>query len=367
MSAPIPITLQSGAPPSVADWMQPVAALPNPPPGQGYSLPGNVPVELQSGAPPSTQDWMQRVVALPNPAGNPVQNLSGWYPSTNSVDYKKNGAPVGGPWVEQLDPKLPARGLLHRQGAPDAKVQILWNSGCELRPGGSHVCNVYAQELGPADLIRFRLPSGQQGRAMGHRVYKTPGGNYTPNPRALQTKATYKKAWLPASYTEQKPSGIRGTWVQVSNADPQVGIVHIPGMGTQNAYVSSVQRDPYGRFRAEVRWRSPVNANPRPSAGAPDAYLVQTTIDKGKWYCRVLPKAADCVRHDITKGTAAPNPALNPAPNPNGEPLGLQRPGRAPVSPAAARARVASGGIVEAIRSGAARLVLDRRGIKLVA
>lgn len=348
LGANVPVVLQSGAPPTTFDWMRSVSALPNPPPGQGYLLGGgpNVPVHLQSAAPPSTLDWMRGVSALPNPGG--AQNLSGWYPSTSSVDYQKSGPPVAGAWVEQLDPKLPARGLLHRQGAPLVKVQILWNAGCELKPGNTHTCNVYVQEMGPADLVRFRLATGQQGRAKAHRVYKTPSGNYTDNPRVLQSNTRLKTAWLPASSTPLKPAGIRGSWVQISTLDPTVGIVRIPGVGVQNGYVFETKRDAYGRLRALVRWRATPAKNP-----AGNAYLVQSTINKDKWYCRVLPHAADCVRHDITRGRR-PNP------------LALPPTGGTGVSAAAARASVKKGGILDALVTGKARVVADRQGIRLV-
>ena len=382
MNAPVPIELQQ-VPPSVADWMRGTARQPNPPMGEGYTAGGPVPINLQAGAPPNLAEWMRGNARQPNPPmgqgytaggdvpvslqGGPWQrgvarqpnpaNLDGWFASTSSEDKEKHGAPnVEGAWVEQLEPQLPAYGLLHRKGLPDVKMQILWNAGCELYPSGAHVCQVYAQELGPADLVRFRLPDGSQGRAKAHRVYRTPGGQMTDNPRVIQREAVYKRAWLPASYSEQRPGGISGSWAQVSPADARVGLVHIPGIGTQQAYVFEVRQDPHGRLRANVRWREGQPARMPNNGGGEDAYIVHSSVDKSKWWCRLLPEAANCVRHDITKARK-----VNPS---HGQPLGTVH---GSVSAAASRAKVPTGGIWSAIQSGRARLVADRAGIKLVA
>lgn len=226
--------------------------------------------------------------------------LDGWYTTTSSSDYKRHGAPVMGPWVEQLDPKLPGNGLLHRVGMPDVKVRIIWNTGCQLMPSGAAVCKAFVREMGPADLIRFRLPNGHQGRALAHKVYTTPRGALTDNPRVIATETKYKKAWLPASYTDQKPSGISGTWVQVTPASATVGLVHIPGIGSQQAYVLQVKNDAWGRPRALVQWKSMTSAKRQPNAGATGSVVVTTSRETSTLRDIIAPGSSQRVSHDLT-------------------------------------------------------------------
>jgi hypothetical protein len=292
IAAGIPIDLRVGGPPSFRNWMQFPARTPNPP-GQGnQAISAGIPTRLTWGG-----SGMQAVGRRPNPV-----TLSGWYSSTSTADVARHGEPnVVGPWVEQLEPKLPAMGLLHRKGQPDVRVQIMWNAGCALNPGGSHLCTVFAQELGPADMVRFRLPNGYQGRAQKHRVYRTPvGGQLTANPLAIENVVTVKKAWLPASYNETKPTSIAGTWVQVSPSDARVGLVRVPGGEPQQAYVFEVRKDGQGRLRALVQWTPQPAKNPRAD------YLVHTGFDRSRLLCRTGMGGADCVRHDIVQSNPGP-------------------------------------------------------------
>ena len=322
--APIPgAPLTVMPPPSVADWMRAPSRAPNP--GQGnQSIGAPVPTNMQWG-----HSGMRGVARTPNPE----PSLDGWYPSTSSSNAAQHGPPnVVGPWVEQLEPKLPAQGLLHRAGLPDVKVQIMWDVGCQMQPGGAHVCTVFAQALGPADLVRYQLPNGQQGRAQAHRVYQTPGGQLTDNPRVLQNVATYKKAWLPASYTEQKPTGITGSWVQVSPADATVGLVRIPGGVAQQSFVFEVRQDGQGRLRALVRWKQATgDAAVNPPASK---YLVHTGVDKTRLLCQVMPNAPGCIRHDITEANPADNPRGRRGRRGRRRPLGtIRASGRTPRAP----------------------------------
>lgn len=237
-------------------------------------------------------------------AQNP--GLDDWYTTMSSSDYRRHGAPVMGPWVEQLDPKLPGNGLLHRVGMPDVKVRIIWNTGCQLMPSGAAVCKAFVREMGPADLIRFRLPDGRQGRALAHRTYATPRGGLTDNPHVIATDVTYKKAWLPASYTDQKPSGIAGTWVQVTPATATVGLVHIPGIGSQQAYVLQVKNDAWGRPRALVQWRSMTSAKRQPNSGVREGVVV-TTARESSTLRDILAPGSARVSHDVTS-TRSRNP-----------------------------------------------------------
>jgi hypothetical protein len=430
IAAGIPIDLRVGGPPSFRNWMQFPARTPNPPPGQGnQSIAAGIPIDLRVGAPPSFRNWMQFPARTPNPppgqgnqaisaaiptrlawGGSGMQavgrrpnpaSLSGWYSSTSTADVAQHGQPnVVGPWVEQLEPKLPAMGLLHRKGQPDVRVQIMWNAGCQVKPGGSHLCTVFVQELGPADMVRYRLPNGFQGRAQKHRVYRTPGGQVTANPLAIENVVTVKKAWLPASYNETKPSGIAGTWVQVSPADARVGLVRVPGGEPQQAFVFQVRKDGQGRLRAQVQWspQPPRSKNPRA------AYLVHTGIDG-------IGVNGPTVRHDIVqanpprrrrpvgtiRATARPTTRGSIAPaghqgkidpcawNYWGKkcqgrlaalcPPGTEwvkatqqcRPAGNPgiVSAAAARASVNKSGVISDVASGRKRIVLDSSGVSL--
>jgi len=278
--------------------------------------------------------------------------LGAWYQGVSTYTKEHYGPPHGeSEWVEYGGARLPAPGVLHRKGAPDLKVEVLSSAGCKMLSSGQQICRVFARQMGPADLIRYRLPTGGQGRATPHRLYRLPSGKITSNPRVIQRTATTKTAWLPASSTGQKPSGLPGSWVELQPGITGIGLVHAPGIGVQHAPVLQVRSDAAGRPRALVRWRQA--SNPSCSSQNPGVRATTTLVHPDKWWCKIIPGARDCVQQKIE-----PNPGCAYATRRN----------PAPVSVASARARASGGrGFLSALRTGRARLVIDRGGVKLVA
>lgn len=284
--------------------------------------------------------------------------LGNWHKGVSTYTKQHYGPPHGArEWVEFGGARLPTAGILHRTGSPDVKVEVLSSAGCSMLSSGQKICTVFARPMGPMDLIRYRLPTGGQGRATSHRLYETPSGRPTTNPGVIQSRRIVKKAWLPASYTGEKPGGLRGSWVQISSDGPGIGTIHAPGIGAQQAQVLQVKTDGAGRLRALVRWRQSPNPNGfrRTNAGV----RVTTTIQHpDKWWCRLLPGAKGCVAQKIT-------PATNPC---KCDPPCARSLNPEAVSAAASRAQMNRGsGVLDALRSGTARVVLDKTGVKLVA
>lgn len=313
--------------------------------------------------------------------------LGDWYKAVSTYTLKHYGAPHGvAEWVELGSARLPGPGVLHRQGGSDLKVEVLSSSGCTMLPNGQKICTVFARQMGPVELIRFRLPTGGQGRAMPKRLHRTPSGRLTINPNVLQSVTKVKTAWLPASATGQKPATLRGTWVQLTPGIQGIGLVHAPGMGVQQARVYSVSQDASGRPRAFVRWHQGAHPNASRSRNPGGVRVTTTIASPDKWWCKLLPGARDCIQHKLTQNprlragctTDADCPGDNcvcrrgvcTTSDPLGCMPGLTARGRRgnPISVAAARATRAPGsGIWTALKKGRASLVLDRRGVKLVA
>jgi hypothetical protein len=342
--------------------------------------------------------------------------LGDWYKGVSTYTKQNKGPPHGATeWVEYGSARTPTSGVLHRRGAPDLKVEILSSAGCTTLAGGQQVCTVFARPMGPTDMIRYRLPTGGQGRATAHRLFQTPSGEVSTNPLVIQSTRRVKRAWLPATYTDQKPTGLRGSWVQLVQGGNDVGTVHAPGIGAQQVTVLRVTRDPRGRTRALVRWQQFPNPNGfrRTNVTAESVRVTTTVVPPAKWWRRLLPGNKSVVKHVVepnptrrivARSTRTPVAARRATPlaghRPRSgctsdadcpgdtcfckggsctttDPLGCMpsfavkgRRGWNPedVSAAAARARTNRGsGIIDAIRSGSARVVLDKTGVKLVA
>ena len=114
--------------------------------------------------------------------------------------------------------------------------------------------------------VRFAHPSGASGQVTPHRVYITPSGALTSNPKVLRTQTKYIRRWMAAAWGPVRPAHAKGAWVQLSRGDVNVGLMHVPGMPTRPVTVLQVENDMYGRSRALVRHRklatSPREQNP---------------------------------------------------------------------------------------------------------
>lgn len=104
------------------------------------------------------------------------------------------------------------------------------------------------------------LPTGQRGRVVAHRAYRTPRGALTFNPVIANVTTRYVKKWVPA-YFDRPAIGSRGAWVQLSQGDRSIGVLNTPGMPARQVTVLGVEGDhALVRHRAAAGLTNPARA-----------------------------------------------------------------------------------------------------------